>query len=481
MALSLSDGRRGNNQPDILAQIQGLMPSFDGNNNLIEQVIRQRQAKAAASPGAQGLIARSMTQPGYKSIYGRQETFDGSALGDMLNKIANPAEAMAPAAPSNLGAQLGAVIGTTNAPEPTPGDPIMEQLFGLLQQGGGGVDTAAYEAAMSDQAKAIRRGYRGQIRGLREEQDLARERGEENRSETDKMYRALAQQYRKEARRSNRQGQRAADEVTNRAAQSAEVLNESANARNEAMLKRAQELGIEDALGGVLPETTEKDAARAAAIMAEGTRAANREASAGRSGNRALRESGLATRREGADVVSGMQRDEEDFIRGIGQDIAGLRASRASDLASNRAAVAAQLAQLQGSSTQDLFKNYLDLARFQMDRDRTQSEQDIARQRLLMELQGGGAQSMLPKELQTIEQLAGQLNPEVQGIVQDLVSEPDKLGMVKGPAGEAVPMNYAHMTQLMQQEAAARGIQLTDQDMQNALGILLTAGKTVRY
>ena len=483
MVLSLPDGRRGGGQNNILNQIQELMPfDFQNSTTLLDRLIEQRRQKATSDDSF--IAPRGFTRGAGRRAPGDVSNVpvDGGGLSSLIKNIAGEVQgATTNSVPAGLGAQAGLGIGVTNAPQESS-DPLMDQMLALLQAGAGGVDTSAYESAMADQARAIRQGYRGQIRGLREEQDLARERGGENRGEVDKMYRALAQQQRRAARKENRQGQRAADEVTQRAAQSAEMLNESATGRNEEMLERAAALGIQDALGGVLPESTARDNERAAAIVGEGSRAANREAGAGRSSARALRENALSSRREGLDTVSGMMQDEEDFIRGIGREIQGLRASRASDLASNRAAIAAQIAQAQGSSNSELFKSYLDLAKFQLDRDNSQIDNDLRRQMLMMQMQGQGAeqQSYLPKELVAIDQLMAQTSPGVQGIVQDALANPDQFGLAKGPGGDTVPMNMAHMTQLIQSEAQARGITLTPQDMQNALGALMTAGRTVR-
>lgn len=381
----------------------------------------------------------------------------------------------------NISSQIGRVASEAgDAPPPVAGAPtddIMERLYSVLEATSGGIDTEAYEKAMADQRKAIRQGYRGQIKGRKETQRLAQERGEAARGDVDAMYRALANTYKRAGKQESTRAQRAAEQVTDRAAQSEDMLARRSQERDAELVAIAEGLGAEGLTEQAIRDSGDTRDAVSERIAREAQQTANRLASTGEASARRMRGDSMSASHEGGQTVNRMREGEEDYVRGLDEEIAALRAARRQDISGNRASVAQTIAGLMGQSNANMFNQALQLAQFQHTRESDQANRAMQ----MMQLQGKDPlQDARIPEVANYESLMANLNPEVQAVVSALANS-DDFGFRKGDGGIAAPATVQSIAAQLRRALAEQRINATPEEMSDAIHALMNLTGTIRY
>ena len=482
MVLRLRDGGRGG---PLSVGTGDDLSRFDGQGPLAEAIKRILQQQQG-NPGPQSIneIAREgIAQRSPDGIIPQLQELAGIRAGANIGANIEAPAASAAGPLTNYIKDLSSEVKqiasrTTPVVEPTGPvpDELMERLYGILEStGGGAIDTAAYEAAMADQRRAIRQGYRGQIQGRKENQRVAQERGAKDRSEVDKMYDALAATYARARDRESNRGQRAADLVTDRAARTNERLAESAKEQNAELVAIAQGLGAEGLVEQTIDEITARDSETAGRIAREGSRSADRLVSQGEAARQRLASDRLASRREGNQTISGMLESEEDYVRGLDDEIASLRAARRQDIAGNRASVAQTLAQIMGQSQNNMFQQALALAQFQNQRENQEAERAMKMAQLQMQ---DPLEDARDPDLAAYEAAMGTVSPEAAAIANS-VANSETFGMRKGPGGISVAATPQSIAALLRAEAEARGVRISEEELSNLVhGLYRLSGTT---
>lgn len=349
-------------------------------------------------------------------------------------------------------------------------DPTLQALTNMLA---GFNVKAPSESQLASQARSgVNAEYNPRIAALQREMEAAKARGKEAKAGVGGVYNSLVKYYTGNVAPTKARNKEAKAQAAARTASLKSEITADYTNRLKEQVEMYKQLGIESAAGTTLPDQQQQEAEALTQAGLSGETEQQALTQEGLGDIRYLTEAGGAAKQEGAEAVSSIESQLQDYLNKQGGQIAGLKGEREAMYAQGLAKLKAESAASTRSAQEEMWKKMMQISQLKNEMQNQQFNQQLAGSKFQLDLQklrdsearqsagGGGSEPKLAKR--GLEGVLG-LDPTLvsKGYFMDLLQRsnqwaqtPDALRTFggKSPVG-----NPESMAQIAKWNAQNRG------------------------